>query len=286
MRANAKRVTDTPLVVGGFSMGGIVTRYALAKLESQRIDHQTSHYISYDAPHRGAWIPISLQSFAYYVEIANGSLVQLIKSPAARQMLWRQKNGPFLAPAEHQDRRDFLQALERVGWWPMRPYKIGVANGNGDGHGNGFPPGEVALRVTGGIYNTTELYLQGDGPDRLVAYLKAPIVNATRVYTQNYPELDSAPGGTLDSFGIAADALNGAGQPTEAPYPTINFIPSISALAVDGTDIGVQADLDLPVNNLSDRVELDAFKASSTNTGHTQITRELCEWIMDQLPQK
>ncbi|WP_034091446.1 esterase/lipase family protein [Streptacidiphilus albus] len=286
MRAIQEREGSTPLVVGGFSMGGIVTRYALAKLESDGVDHETSHYISYDAPHRGAWIPISLQSFAYYVEIANGNLVQLIKSPAARQMLWRQKNGPYQAPAEHPDRREFLRQLELVGWWPLRPYKIGVANGRGDGEGNGFPPGEVALRVTGGIYKTTELYLQGDGPDRLVAYLKAPIINATRVYTQNYPELDSAPGGTLDSFGIAADALNSANQPTEAPHPSINFIPTVSALAVDGADIGVQADLDLPANNLSDRIELDAFRASSANTGHTEITRELCEWILEQLPRK
>ncbi|CAM5475491.1 Alpha/beta hydrolase OS=Streptomyces microflavus OX=1919 GN=Smic_47850 PE=4 SV=1 [Streptomyces microflavus] len=53
-RTIASRLGNAPLTVGGFSMGGIVTRYALAKLEHQRIDHQTALYFSYDSPHRGA----------------------------------------------------------------------------------------------------------------------------------------------------------------------------------------------------------------------------------------
>ncbi|WP_393098223.1 hypothetical protein [Streptomyces sp. LN325] len=55
------------LAVGGFSMGGLVTRYALLKLEHRRTDHRTELYFSYDSPHRGAWIPIGLQAFAHYI---------------------------------------------------------------------------------------------------------------------------------------------------------------------------------------------------------------------------
>ena len=40
-------------------MGGLVTRYALAKLETENVEHQVGTYFSYDSPHQGAWIPIS-----------------------------------------------------------------------------------------------------------------------------------------------------------------------------------------------------------------------------------
>ena len=50
----------TPLVVGGFSMGGLITRYTLALMEWElrtgvdgAVHHETSTYFSYDSPHRG-----------------------------------------------------------------------------------------------------------------------------------------------------------------------------------------------------------------------------------------
>ncbi|MGW0536536.1 hypothetical protein [Streptomyces sp. NPDC003032] len=40
-RTISERIDNTPLAVGGFSMGGLITRYALAALEQQRMDHET-----------------------------------------------------------------------------------------------------------------------------------------------------------------------------------------------------------------------------------------------------
>jgi hypothetical protein len=287
MRAIAERVTDTPLVVGGFSMGGIITRYALADLERMRMNHQTSHYISYDSPHNGAWVPISLQALAYYIKPTYSGLVDLIDSPAARQMLWRHLSSLAATPQMHEDRVNFLTQLERVGQWPERPIKLGVANGRGDGQGNGNPPGEVAFKVTQGLYWPTELYLQGGGDPEVVAKLCTlglPIWKRTA----GYPELDSAPGGTLDSFGIAAATFQAlGGQDAEAPYPDVDFVPTISAIGVVDADLAEPRDLVLNVDRLDpDRIALDEFKTSSDNTGHTEITRELCEWILERLPSK
>lgn len=69
----ARRVGNHRLVVGGFSMGGLVTRYALARMESRGEDHQTGVYFSYDTPHRGASIPIGVQSFSYLLPGASTS---------------------------------------------------------------------------------------------------------------------------------------------------------------------------------------------------------------------
>ncbi|MFD0431601.1 esterase/lipase family protein [Streptomyces zhihengii] len=51
-RALAERVGRSKLVVGGFSMGGLVTRYALARMEQDPSlpDHETALHLSYDSP--------------------------------------------------------------------------------------------------------------------------------------------------------------------------------------------------------------------------------------------
>ncbi|MGY0231687.1 esterase/lipase family protein [Longispora urticae] len=287
-QAIAESVTDTPLVVGGFSMGGLVTRYALARMELLRMDHRVSHYFSYDTPHLGAWVPISLQSLAWYIRPTNSALADLVDSDAARQMLWKQKTSLAADPEEHEERRKFLAELARLGDWPARPVKIGVANGRGDGQGNGNPAGEIGFQVTQGLYYGTELYIQGSGDPQQVAKLRTIGLFPADKYTPGYPELDSVAGGTLDSFAIAAATISAvAGQQAVAPYPDVNFIPTISALAVTGTDIGDPADLALNVDALDDdRFELDLRRTSSANTGHTAITRELCEFILEQLPKR
>jgi predicted alpha/beta-fold hydrolase len=88
MRAVAEQQGDSRLVVGGFSVGGIVTRYALATMERQRMDHRTALYFSYDSPHRGASIPVGVQAFSHFVPLPN-SFAKQMNSPAARQMLWQ-----------------------------------------------------------------------------------------------------------------------------------------------------------------------------------------------------
>lgn len=45
-------------IVMGISMGGLIARYALRKMELNGIPHETSTYISGDAPHLGANIPL------------------------------------------------------------------------------------------------------------------------------------------------------------------------------------------------------------------------------------
>jgi len=49
------------LNVLGVSMGGLVIRYALAKMEQQGIDHRVENYISFDSPQLGANVPLGLQ---------------------------------------------------------------------------------------------------------------------------------------------------------------------------------------------------------------------------------
>ncbi|MGJ8551190.1 hypothetical protein [Winogradskyella wichelsiae] len=65
---NTSKTTDSTNVVLGQSMGGIIARYTLAQMEQDPdLDHDTHLYISHDAPHQGANIPISVQYLARHM---------------------------------------------------------------------------------------------------------------------------------------------------------------------------------------------------------------------------
>lgn len=283
MRAGAEQLGDARLVVGGFSMGGIVTRYALAKLEMQRMDHRTALYFSYDSPHRGASIPVGVQAFSHFIPFPNAFAKQM-NSPAARQMLWRHYDKDTGKIGVAPERTEFLAALERVGNWPRIPRTIAVANGRADGVGlPDVKPGDVALRIDR-IYPGTTFYTQAQGDDVTVAYLNRRFPKAEKTITTNgFPELDGAPGGTLHTYKILSDTLEKLGGKVELRYEDVCFVPSVSAVAV--RDVEKQDDLYVNIDGLSpEESELDDFLCSSTTTTHTAITEELCTWLMDRLP--
>ncbi|MET9950781.1 hypothetical protein ABZ135_04435 [Streptomyces sp. NPDC006339] len=288
MRTIAEQLGDDRLAVGGFSMGGLVTRYALARMEYQRMDHRTALYFSYDTPHRGAVIPIGIQAFAHFIPTLPGQqndFARQIDSPAAREMLFRHYDSDTGTVQEDPLRTEFLRRLQEVGGWPRIPRLIGVANGTGDGTGVAVRPGEMALKSTGAVvFPGTTFFTQATGDGVTVAELKRLLPPASKtVTTDGLPELDGAPGGTLDSYGIIAKALEEKGGKTDLRHPTVCFVPSVSAVAV--RDIGNQDDLYVKIDGLApDESELDDFICSSETTAHTAITADLCEWLLDRLP--
>jgi hypothetical protein len=284
-----ERSDSSQLAVGGFSMGGLITRYALAELESEHVAHETALYFSYDTPHRGGVIPIGIQAFAHFIPTLPGQeqngFAKQINSPASRQMLYRHYNSADGTNRQDPLRTDFLQKLEDIGGWPQGPRKIAVANGTGNGTGVNVPPGQMALKSTGAtVFPGTTFYTQATGNGVTVAELKRLLPAASKIVkTDDFPEFDGAPGGTLDSYGIIAKALKEKGGTTDLRHPTVCFVPSVSAVAI--RDIGNQDDLYVKINGLDpEESELDEFLCSSTTTAHTEITAELCEWITERLP--
>jgi hypothetical protein len=281
-RATVERTGDAPLVVGGFSMGGLVTRYALAKLEALRMRPETAVYLSYDSPHRGAWIPIGVQALAHFIaqkdpNLISGMLSALLNSPAARQLLWRHISTVDQTIPQRPDplREEFLTRLNDLGGWPRTPRNIGVAAGRGDGTGNGVPLGTEALRCKNGRFTGTTLITEAGVDKNLVAKLIVDGNPSIDIHTIDTPALDSAAGGTLNSFPLAAQAL---GIPlTEVPYPFTCFVPAVSAVAVADPD-----SLDSPINLPAS--ELDDFRCSSTvSLPHSApINTELGTWMLEQ----
>ncbi|MET7675142.1 esterase/lipase family protein [Streptomyces seoulensis] len=281
-RTLAERLGSTRLMVGGFSMGGLVTRYALAKMEHERMDHQVGVYFSWDTPHRGAYIPIGLQAFAHFIPVPN-DFARQTNSPAARQMLWRHYDAMTGQNGIAPERREFLKRLDEVGGWPRIPRILALANGRGDGTGIAVPPGETVLKSER-VYPGTAFYAQAQGREVTVAELRRRFPESEKtITTGDLPEMDGAPGGTLRSYGILADALKKAGAQVDLRHEEICFVPTVSAVAI--RDLDQQKDLYADVDSLApDESEADDFLCSSVTTPHTAVTEDLGTWLLDRLP--
>ncbi|MGW4795004.1 esterase/lipase family protein [Nonomuraea sp. NPDC004297] len=299
-RAVAERVGRAKLTVGGFSMGGLITRYALARMEQDpgQPDHETSLYFSYDSPHQGAWLPVALQAFTHFATDNWGDtdglgpvlrqFSGLLNSPAAKQMArWHiEKIGD--TPAQAPERAAFLQALNEVGGWPRNVRKIGVANGVDTGTGNGVKADATAVRGNGATLNDTWLKTQSR-EGQVVARLQKTGEEPISVRTSGLPDIDGAPGGLFTlaspdgdtgSFGLAALLMALLGNTVDPDViSTSCFIPSISA--VDAGDINDRKALYRPIT--PDDSELDAFLCAGRNEGHTTMTEELGAWIVNEI---
>lgn len=299
-RALSERVGRSKLVVGGFSMGGLITRYALARMENDLAmpDHETSLYFSYDTPHQGAWLPLSLQAFTHFAmdkfadhPQAGAALIHfsnLLNSPAAKQMArWHIAKADD-TPGQAPEREAFLQALEEAGGWPRTVRKIGVANGADTGTGNGVSADTVAVRCEGETLSDTWLKTQAKGEQTLARMQKAGEAEV-EVRAGGLPEIDGAPGGLFSapslqgdpgSFGLVALLMTLLGNTVDAELITTScFIPTVSALAAGEID-----DQDVLYRELTpDQSALDAFLAAGSNQAHTAMTEELGGWLVNEI---
>ncbi|MEV4173240.1 hypothetical protein [Nonomuraea sp. NPDC049709] len=288
LRAIEERRGDNPLVVGGVSMGGMITRYALARMENERIDHQTDKYFSYDTPHLGAWIPLVLQQLAYLHEAleprSDGpGQAELIRSPAAQQLLWGWvESADYSGPVTSSSalRQEFLEDLRRVGWFPMRPYKLGLANGTGNGTGPDLAPGTPVFDLQHEALQLTARIQPDMGELQNVGVVRfgAPVWTSA---TSHVAAFDGAPGGTLESWGRLADAV---GLPIQDRFRWSCFVPAVSAIALARDPFQWQSDLYRDLSDLpKDETFLDAFCCDVANTEHGSVSRPLIEWFLEQL---
>lgn len=87
---------DDKLAIVGYSMGGLVSRYALQSMETEGVRHHVDLFVSVDSPQQGAYVPIGTQHLVkLFEDYGAGKMLAEVDSPAARQMLiyhYRQGN--------------------------------------------------------------------------------------------------------------------------------------------------------------------------------------------------
>lgn len=277
-----------PLV--GASMGGLVCRYALSYMEQAALPHGVNTFVSFDAPQRGADIPLGMQ---YWLDFFQGEseeaayLLSRLDMPAARQMLlYHHTSPPSSAGVADPLRAEFLADLAALGDYPAQPRLVAVVNGSGHGANQGFAAGEQIVHwehnsflvdITGNIWAVP------DGSSQLIFdglidiwLLGGSEMSVTVSGTQPW---DNAPGGSRASM-AEMDAVEAPYGDIIALYPSHAFIPTISALAlaVDDPFHDIAGDPDL--------LSLTPFAAvyfPVENQEHILITPENKAWFLAEL---
>jgi len=144
-------------VVIGISMGGLVAKYALLDMQNNGPAHDMRLYISFDAPLRGANIPIGSQcALSYFNTLLNISItvdppgnnnsttysippvpqldeaIAAIQAPATRQIVFYHANNiSGTVEPINSDRETFFAELDAMGALSLR--HVAITNGADDG---------------------------------------------------------------------------------------------------------------------------------------------------------
>ncbi|SRX55214.1 T9SS type A sorting domain-containing protein [Aequorivita sp. CIP111184] len=304
---NADKVGNEKLVVLGPSMGGLIARYALSYMEANSLDPETRLYISFDSPHRGANIPISLQYLINYFAVQVGDATaqqvvdQLLNSPAAKEMLLDHLLGHLLAGSDFEQdptkllplgapgfRNEFQAELNALGF-PNNVRNVTMINGSGQGATTGNPGITVVdTNLTIDALTDVDVALKFTPPanqintvtDVTVYFANIPINTYTTISQSPSTSAgtDSAPGGT----GSISDALgDGGGNPVLIDFinalqqDLYSFIPTMSALAIENPDWFATPDLnDSPFVN---------FYIPNNNEPHVTVTAESAQFALDEI---
>lgn len=306
---NAQKVGDAELVIIGPSMGGLIARYGLAYMEANGIPHETRLYISFDSPHQGANIPISLQYLINYFaqEVGDASAQAIVdavlNSPAAKEMLVDHYVAHLLAgstfeqdptkllPMGAPDFRDAFQSeLDALGF-PLQVRNVTMINGSGNNTTNGVPGAEIVntnltidalTDVDVALYFTPAASQTNTVTDITVYFIGIPV--ATYTTEAESPSttdgVDSAPGGTASISEVLGD---GGGNPVLIEFinaleqDIYSFIPTMSSLAIDTENW-------YGIPNLGNSPFVN-FYIPNENEPHVSVTAASAQFALDEIRQ-
>ncbi len=166
---NANKVTNTPNVILGQSMGGLITRYALRDMENRGEAHDTNLFVSHDAPHQGAHIPLGVQYMArhfidrfistplsgFELDITDGGasvedLRNLLEAPGVKQLVDNYVNSSFAVDNTAFDTfQNELRGLGNQGY-PQLTRNVAISNGSHCGNPQKIQPGDRIFTLNGG----------------------------------------------------------------------------------------------------------------------------------------
>ncbi len=201
-RENQKLATNgssEKISIIGPSMGGLISRYALAYMEKNGMNHNTKLWVSFDSPHLGANIPISLQETLYFYgyygdkEKARKKFDENFRSPAARQMLIEQLDG-VQQEAPYSANLFFTTMNGQNDNTRFRNLFKSSLTVNGTPNSNGFPQNLRKIALLNGTSNGTKTNSEGQMCLELAAFkyrikvatIEANFLNTPNVFSQTF----------------------------------------------------------------------------------------------------
>jgi hypothetical protein len=316
---NAYKEGQHQLIVAGASMGGQVARVALAEMERDGLDHCAGVYISWDSPHQGAHIPLSIQTaidflapFSAEAEaFKNGALLR----PAAQQMLIHQYFDPMGSYMNPSAFHSFQMYMDEISM-PRKTINWAIANGSGIGTPLETPAWTPLLETEcnasnlfPGVEFRMNLFAAPGNPDHSAStetlnvisdliysetysgLLSFAFVEYSGVYSINNatPALDFRPGGFRTSVKELVDVVN-----ENADYLALcssigtdeyalkhSFISPQSALNFHGNDdIGI---LDALVLNPESTPFDQWYVPPGDNQPHVAMTPQNIQWLLHHI---
>lgn len=278
----ALRRTDEPLVVGGVSMGGLVSRFALTAMENRHERHNTELFLTIDTPHGGAYTSLGAQWFVQTFRSILPALeaeAQLLDSPANQQFVlgWLHDGVAEVSPL----RTAFVEELKKLGNYPQSPRRLAVACGRGDG-ASGTPAAAQTLSWDGRPWVSAELRtLAATGPEVVGqgSWLLAepPDLPSLRVDSGGRP-WEGAPGGQDTYNGQAAALAGGVGCGSVThTFDETCAVPTVSAL-----DLNQDPSLAVPPAEAG-KGPFEDYLFNAENQPHLTITPECSAWVLAAL---
>ena len=290
-QVQAAIANDTDIAIVGASMGGVISRFALAYMEDQAIAHRVRNFISFDAPQAGANIPLGIQYWLALFQIESSEaeqLLSLLDRPAARQLLlYHYSLPPDPNGVPDLLRESFLNQLAALGDYPQQPRMVAAANGSGSRIPQGFGAGDQIISyeyyswlvdLIGNVWAVPaggqQLILEG-----LINRIWPLSDDELMVTVAGTKPWDSAPGGWRDSM-RQMDEVDAPYGDIVALHQNHCFIPTISALDLDVADPFFDFD---SVEDILALSPFDAVYYPHTNEEHIFVSAESKEWFLAEI---
>jgi pimeloyl-ACP methyl ester carboxylesterase len=314
----ANGVTSKIVVVGP-SMGGQISRYALAYMEKQQaagvanMNHNCRLWVSFDSPHDGANIPMSVQETLRFfgtegekVEAKDAYESQL-RSPAARQLLIEQLEGQNSTASFHSTYYNNLRANGLTGsnGYPVNLRKISLLNGTGNSRQT-YGDGAEVLNGEGRktflnikVFELIDNFMPSIGQSKQIVKEKIAIPHflgvtfITKRYNVSNPNsrgsMDAVQGSTTDAPNAvykqfsAALTKQKARQTWYTAFPNNCFIPSISALGFKNSNFDWNTRVDNRNLLCNREINFDNYYIPASNQQHVYLNTANVDWLTQEI---
>jgi len=299
VNANRNNASDKFTVIGA-SMGGLVTRIALADMDRNPAAYGVSDvdtWLSFDSPHEGANIPLGLQEFfaffqgKSFIPASVTHFYQLVNKPAAKQMLLVHHSTTTTLAGNST--HDAFQADLRLLGYPSTCKKIAISNGSGEGEILPFTQGQKILKWDNPAYQW--LFCDAACDIYAISTISSPLptvfwgfhdtlawFDETQTTQRHYYQyaIDNAPGGYRSSFQVLYDEIlesGNSGSGDYCVYPNHCFIPTVSSLGIS------MLYYDFPLSSYSLIKALSPFDeihTANSNEPHIDINAHNKRWFI------
>lgn len=315
----ANSITEEIVIIGP-SMGGQISRYALAYMEKKQaegvpnMDHNTRLWVSFDSPHDGANIPLTFQeTFRFFGTTgqnvgAKDAYESKLRSPGARQLLIEQLDGLNSTAPFHQTYYNNLRSngLPGSNGYPQNLRKITLANGAGGGAQTYWDGAEVLngegrkTFLNAKLFELINNFMPSPGVnDRITkARVALPGFLSLTVITEKYyvtntnnrGSMDAVQGGTNNTAqlvyeqfykGLKKAKVKQSWSPVR---PDHCFIPTISALGFKNPNFNWNTRVDdRDLVACVKEIYFDNYYIPISNQAHVYLNTANINWLTQEI---